>query len=192
MQKQNSLKALKLFNEKAEKLKKCSFTKMIFGNRSGVTLSAKVGEPIKIERQGPNEEAIDAFVLTFRFFIQDNEKSSFRNIAKIYEGLPVSQQKKDLFKYARNKLNEFLDSHSMLKINDQNLTNRQILDIFIYGGLSHANEKKKVIFDRWMANPILSQFMINEFVFILGNVMNFIMYIQNLNNEVIRELEGEM
>jgi len=189
MKNKDPLDALKLFNEKAEKLKKCSFTRLVFKEKSGITFSAKIGEPVKLERRGPNEEAIDAFVLTFRFFIQDNEKSSFRNISKVYDKLPISQQEKDLFMYARKKLNDLLDSGSILKIDNKTLvTKRHILYVFIYGGLSHANERKKKIFDYWASDSILGPLLQNEFVFILATLMNFIMYIQNLNEEVIKEL----
>jgi hypothetical protein len=185
------LTAVKLFNEKYEKLRRCSFYRRVFGQKTGVTISKKVDKPLKVKRRGPSEEAIDAFVLTFRFFIQDNDKSSFRNIAKIYDSLPISRQKKSLFKLIRKRLNEFLDSESMLKLNKKPLIYRYVLDIFMYGGLSHANIKKKEKYDQWMSYPGFNQLIMNEFVFILGNVMNFITYIRNLNDEVIKELRGK-
>ncbi len=188
MQNKAHLDALKLFNEKSEKLKRCSFTCLAFEHESGVSFSAKIGEAIKIERKGPDEEAIDAFILTFRFFIQDNEKTSFRNLDKIYNELSIPQLQKDLFSNARKELNTYLDSPSLFNINNETLSNRHILEVFIYGGLSHASEIKKKIFDFWMSNPFLSAHLQNEFVFILANVLNVIMYIQNLNIAVIKEL----
>ncbi len=89
-----SVQDIRLFNEKAEKLKRCSFTSTVFNQKTGVHISAKKGEPVRIERNGPNEEAIDAFVLTFRFFIQNNEKISFRNLAELYNKLPIHKIKK--------------------------------------------------------------------------------------------------
>lgn len=185
---EDHLAALHLFNEKADKLKRCSFTRLVFEQDSGVSFSAKLNEEIKIERLGPGEEAIDAFALTFRFFIQDNEKSSFRNLDTIYNDLPITQLQKDLFRNARKELNSFLDSSSMFNLNNEILSNRHILEVFMYGGLSHANEKKKIIFDSWIVNPFLSQYLQNEFVFILANVMNVITYIQSLNVAVIKEI----
>ena len=128
---EEQLAALKLFNEKSDKLKRCSFTRLVFDHESGVSFSAKIDEEIKIERKGPDEEAIDAFALTFRFFIQDNEKSSFRNLDRLYNDLPIPQLQKNLFINARNKLNSYLDSLSLFKINNAPLSNRHILDIFM-------------------------------------------------------------
>jgi hypothetical protein len=182
------LTALRLFNEKSEKLKRCSFTRLIFEYGSGISFSARINEEIKIQRTGPEEEAIDAFSLTFRFFIQDNEKMSFRNLAAIYNDLPISPLRKESFANARTELNNFLASYCPFSINNERLSNRHILEVFMYGGLSHANEKKKVLYDAWMANPLLSQFLQNEFVVILGNVMKIISYVQDLNNSIMKEL----
>ncbi|MFX0202058.1 MAG: hypothetical protein ACFFCW_38595 [Candidatus Hodarchaeota archaeon] len=188
MERQNYLVSLRLFNEKYEKLRSLSFYRKVFKEKTGVTVSRKAGEPVKVLRRGPKAESIDAFVLTFRFFIQDNEKSSFRNIAEVYENLPISQQKKELFKNSRTNLNAFLDSPSMFKIIDESPTRRDILETFIYGNLAHANKGKKETYDQWMSYPAFNQLIINEFVFILGIVMNFITYVKNLNDEVIKEL----
>ncbi len=56
MNQQNKLKdqlaALSLFNEKSEKLKRCSFTRLVFEHESGISFSAKINEAIKIQRMG--------------------------------------------------------------------------------------------------------------------------------------------
>ena len=192
MYKEEDINALKLFNEKAEKLKNLSFTKTVLvEQRSSVSISARVGEPVNVKRKGPDEESIDAFVLTFRFFIQNNEKSSFGNLEEIYENLPIPQEKKDLFRSARKQVNEFLDSDSIVqfKINNKSLSRRHILDIFIYGGLSHANERKKKEYDMWMSNSVLKPLIENEFVYILGKLLRYILDVKSLNDEVIKELE---
>jgi hypothetical protein len=139
MPSQKHLAALKLFNEKADKLKRCSFTRFVYEQDAGVYMSAKKDENIVIERTGPSEEAIDAFALTFRFVIQDNEKSSFRNLGKIYDELPDSNLQKESFANARRDLNYYLDAFSMFNVNNVRLSNRHILEVFMYGGLSHAN-----------------------------------------------------
>lgn len=75
-QSEDFLKALKLFNEKADKLLQSMFLKYIMEKKKfTVEFSAKKGEAVRIRKQLPNQHAIDEFVLTFRFFIQDNEDS---------------------------------------------------------------------------------------------------------------------
>lgn len=180
-----------LFNEKATKLEHYSFTQIIFNQQTGFTVSFKDIDKqpsFEVQRRGPDEESIDAFVLTFRFFIQDNEKTSFRNIALIYDMLPISEEKKNNFKEAREHINNALDTNSFLCIDGVTLSFRHILETFIYGGLSHANEKKKKEYDVWMMNPFSNQIVTNEFVYILGQIFRVIFYIRNLNTDVIKEL----
>jgi len=182
---------LMLFNEKATKLENYSFTQIVFNQDTGFTVSLKnIREQpsLEVQRRGPDDEAIDAFVLTFRFFILDNEKSSFRNLASIYDALPISEEKKNNFKEARAYINKALDSTSFLNIDGMTLTYRHILETFIYGGLSHANENKKKEYDIWMLNPFSNQIVTNEFVYILGYIFIVIFYMRNLNTEVIKEL----
>ena len=83
------IKSLLLFNEKADKLERLSFIETIFKYDSGASITINKRDDglydLIQERRGPLEEAIDAFVLTMRFFIQDNEPISFRNLTKLYD-----------------------------------------------------------------------------------------------------------
>jgi hypothetical protein len=110
-----------------------------------------------------------------------------RNIAQVYEELPVIGQKKELFADARDKLNAFLDSASPFTVNQKTATNRQILYLFVYGNLAHANPAKKQAFDRLVPVPIFGQLLWNHFVFILTDVVSCVLYIHGLNAEVIKE-----
>ena len=178
-------KSLKLFNEKADKLMSLGFTKKIFGEKSGFTFSAKKDGPVVFQRYGPESESIDAFVLTYRFFIQDNEKISFHNMSKIYDESGMTQDKINAFKNIRENINNFLNSNSITKTD----TYREIQDIFIYGGLSHATETKKRIFDSWKRNQLIFKILENEFVFVLATILNAIQVIARLNRSVLKEIE---
>ena len=95
------IKLLELFNEKAEKLARLSFIETIFKYNSGVSIKISKRDDglydLIQERRGPLEEAIDAFVLTIRFFIQDNEPISFRRLAEIYDMAPIEKKLKEEF-----------------------------------------------------------------------------------------------
>jgi hypothetical protein len=60
-------KALRLFNEKAEKLSRLSFLEKIRHPESGITISCKRVDDrsfnVRQQKRGPEEEAIDAYVL---------------------------------------------------------------------------------------------------------------------------------
>ncbi len=187
----SAIKTLNLFNEKADKLESLSFTRKIFGEESGVSVSWKRGQEVKTERRGPDEEAIDAFVLTLRFFVQDNEKSSLRKMAELYDGLQIDSDLIEDFHKARDALNQYLDSCSFIKINEHQLTQREVFEVIMWGGLAHANEKKKAVYDEWSKIPIVFPMLQNEFVVTLANTLKVLFYIRDLNQKVIQELESK-
>lgn len=183
---ETELATLKLFNEKADRLERRNFTKSL--KNSGCKISSKKDSFLEIKRKGPNEEEIDAFILTYRFFIQNNEKISLKNMSDIYNIVPVSHENKENFYTARDELNEFLDGQSSVVIGTKPLTYRHIVDIIIYGGLSHANVKKKRIYGQWMSLPI-SEIITNEFIYALSQVEKVILFIRDLNSQIITELQ---
>jgi len=191
------LAALKLFNEKAEKLANLSFIQELTAPNTGVTIAGKQQDDgtvaVTSELRGPSQEAVDAFVLTFRFFIQNNERSSLRNIAAVYDSAPLDKALKDRFRSARDSINKLLDSPNLgnIKHNDVHPTNREIMDVFIYGGLAHASPNKHELFRQWMAFPPAAVLFQNTFTLILGNLLQGIMYITRLNQKAIQQLSAK-
>lgn len=95
------LEALRLFNEKAAELRESRFTQMALHPETGIEISFGHEQPYKVERTGPDDEALKAFLLTFRFLVQDNEQCSIRNVAAAYERLSVPDERKNLVRRAR-------------------------------------------------------------------------------------------
>jgi len=89
--------SLLLFCEEVDKLLNSSTRRVLEQGKQPFRFSARVGEPVLIETNGPPDDSIEAFVLTLRFFIQDNESISIRNIATLIDSLPVSDVIKDRF-----------------------------------------------------------------------------------------------
>lgn len=191
--KEKAIYSLKLFNEKAEELLSSSFYKRMLEGGSGYSLSCnwETGEEItNFERTGPTKENIKAFLLDYRFFIQDNERSSFRNLKELYSSTLLSQKFEPRFDSARDALNNYLDSHSRFQIdyNGEILIRRKIIDTFIYGGFAHANGDKEKLFKEWRSIPPFFPMIENEFVYCLAKITDVIAYIKNLNSEAIKEL----
>jgi len=186
---EKEIKTLRLFNEKTNKLRERSFTDHVFRKNSRLQVTAKKGEPVKIESKEPDDESLEAFVLTYRLFFQNNDRISIFNISKIYDSIPVSDKIKNAFKSSRNTINQFLDSDSMLGINYELFSNREILELIIYGGLAHTNEKYMEIYDRWMKDPLLRSHLLFEFEYITGNMLKFIFFFSDLNRRAINELK---
>ncbi len=114
---------LRLFNLKVEKLCRSRFVAYMHEHGgtnvrvSGTRRDAGDFE-MTVEREGPDEEMIDAVVLTLRMFIQKGEPISLRKIAKAYDSLPVSESLKERFDEARRNVNELLNAY-MLSLRDR-------------------------------------------------------------------------
>lgn len=186
-------KALRLFNEKAEKLTRLSFMAKLTHPDSGVTISFQHhegGGTMTQERRGPDEEAIDAFVLTFRYFIQDNEQTSFRNMEQHYLAAPIDPALQQKFVDLRKEINKYLDTKLNINYNNEELTRRRVMDVCVYGGFSHANEDKRRLYKTWMNDPFMGKWIENEFVNTLGNIHYAITIIKSLNDQALQYLPG--
>ena len=193
---QNHIEALELFNEKADKLLNSAFVEALASGKTEATINGRRQEngsfEISPELRGPSPEAVDAFILTFRFFIQDNETSSLRNIATIYDDIGDDDEFLSRFNSARNSINQFLDSPNLMNItfNNSTPTNRDVMVTFIYGGLAHENRKKSQLYKAWTAFPPASVLFHLCFNDVLGEVLRAISFIRNLNEELLLKFES--
>jgi hypothetical protein len=183
--------ALELFNEKAERLLQSSLVASLLDPNTGVKISgerqADGSFELSTHLKGPSQEAIDAFVLTFRFFIQDNETMSLRNIAEVYRESGLDQEFLDRLESARSATNRLLDSDNLFNItfNESTPSNRDVMEAFIYGGLAHANAEKRRLLSEWLGFPPTSALFTACFTSVLGHVLSAIAYIANLNREAL-------
>ncbi len=85
-------------------------------------------------------------------------------------------------------LNQYLDSNSGMAIylEDEALNHRKILNMIIYGGLSHANPDKKKKYDFLMHTPVKSMIE-NDFVSTLAVMFQAIKGVYDLNHIVIQK-----
>jgi len=101
-------------------------------------------------RTGPDEEPVKAAILTLRFFCQDNEHISLRNMSIFVSGLQVGQSLKDEFTTIRDKFNCYLDhvhGPPQFQIDGHMITNREILEAFLYGKYAHDTQHETI--DEW-------------------------------------------
>jgi hypothetical protein len=191
---ENQIAALRLFNEKVQELLELSFVKAITDPQAGFSLSGKRQEDGSFKMQstvrGPSVEAVKAFVLTFRFFIQDNEATSLRNIAALYDSNNIDPQQRASFQSARNEVNKMLDAPNFFNLNYDGVTptNRQVMDVFVYGGLAHATPEKYKTYKDWMSFPPAAVILQACFNTILGHILHALAYIQQVNETTLQQL----
>lgn len=175
---------LRLVIEKADRLERMSFTQgLLQGGRIGLA-GERTEKGFVVWRQGPNEESLDAFLLTLRFFVQNNERVSFQNLEKLFEGLPIEDSWKDAVRGSRADLNEWLDQPSMLVIDGKKQTRREIYEVCMWGGFSHANPAKKAIYDRWTQG--LGKMVVEmEFTGVVVQMLNLIFWFRDASGKTL-------
>jgi hypothetical protein len=170
--------ALKLVVQKAQKLRGGRYIQLL-QEREGTKLTYEyktdlaTGQgAVNIEHIRPDDDATDALILTFRFFIQQRETASFAWLAKhVLDDPGLSDDWKQAFTDVRTQLNAFLDSLSPYNervveppppgssdaptlVAEHHYTHRQVMDVFIYGGMAHAELDKWEVLERWKANQL--------------------------------------
>jgi hypothetical protein len=189
------IKSLKLFNEKVDKLSNSRFIRSIGLPGGGFKMSFKQNDAgvmeAKAERKGPDDEAISAAALTLRFFVQNNERISLRNISRYYADNLIDDSLTKRYEEIRNELNDFLDNerYSVFKSNQTRLTRRELLDTFLYGDLAHANEAKYDLIQSWKRSEMLFKRDENHLVQTMFFLYNYLEMIADLNKQTIIELQ---
>jgi hypothetical protein len=62
------------------------------------------------------------------------------------------------------------------------------MDVFVYGGLSHANEEKRRIHKMWVDDPFMGKFIELVFVSTLADIFNAIARIKAINERALQHL----
>jgi hypothetical protein len=143
---------LDIFIETVEELQASEFAKQIKG---GIRVGLKAGNAVIIsELAGPDREALKAFLLTLRFFRQNNEETSLRNMATRVAGLNVDQGLKDEFLTSRDNFNAFLDGPLAVPVNGVGAdSKRDVFESFLYGVYAHANPDHRRRVKGWEKLP---------------------------------------
>lgn len=184
---QNETRAsLQFFIEKAHELRLCNFAKYLTDGRKvnlHISISSEHGE--KVEYTGPDDEAMRAFLLTLRFFIQDRDRMSFRYLAETVRNDPgLSARWRQEIKEARDHLTQYLNGRNTpIIVYEPPPTRKEILDTFIYGHMAHSEERYRDQFKRWRQNEILFSSYKMDFQCTLFTMFSLIMYISELSEQ---------
>ena len=176
---------LRLFNEKSEMLSQRSFFAHVISQRTNVRVKWDRDEGWESSFTGPDDESIEASVLTIRQFMQNNDPISIRNVADAYVAASAPQADIDEFQKVRGWINDYLDRESNLSISEEaRLTNREILDTFIYGGLAHSSEPHYSNYRGLMSSPFADLVKV-IFVDVLSKFLAGINMLATVNNRIL-------
>lgn len=196
------LDVLREFNRKVDRLERTGFWKRYENETPNVVMKM---DDLIIEKSGDasfsllgrihswipefDQDAIDAFVLTFRLFTQDNDRISLRSLSRIFasEWLEGGNAR-ECFEDARKQLNDHLDSAATVEFCETVVSVRFIVEIVIYGGLAHTNKEKSEIFQNWSQSGIMGLIWAEFFAYARKGI-DTLKYLRGLNAGLLEAVE---
>ncbi len=192
------IETLELFNEKAAEIID------LLQSELSVTIETDANGMKKTEKL-PDEKSLKADILNIRMFIQKKDAISFDKMSELYSRINVPQDLKNRFNKLRYALNYYLDKSSNVTISDtslgyrtskilesesgqKQLTNRELMDIYIYGDAAHCDKSKRKDFKKIDSNPIFRSMGKFHFTSILKEIIRFINETTSVNQEAIQYL----
>ena len=152
-----------------------------------VSLSSEHEEELKYV--GPDEEAVSAFLLTLRFFIQDRDRMSFQYLDEnVCNDPDLSAEWKQIIKGARVQLHQYLDiSVEPIIVYEQPPTIDEIVKTFIYGNYAHTYRKEyRERYKKWRQNKIMFSSYSMSFHLALLSMLSLIMYISAITEQELK------
>lgn len=188
--KDDAIADLELFNEKANVLRHSSFVEKQLRNQSAFMISCSEGQKPESVLIGAEGESVDAAFLTLRMFIQNNDRISIGNIAKIYQSEIYISSFRQEFESVRCQINTYLDSKVEIEFFDKKYTNKEIIHLLLYGSKGHSNKEKEAELKKIMRNPILTNLFLYRINVAATNLIKGILAISEINDRVLQSLRN--
>ena len=142
---------LKEFVHHVHDLTRTRFAKAVLSQKT-ITLR-HIGVPRAGEIVNFDEEDLRSFLLGCRLLLQNNERVSIRRIWMIFKDRIKDDAWFIRINPPRWMLNDFLDQDAMFTTPSVgSVTNRLLLETFLYGSYVHLNTRHRKRFRRWEAH----------------------------------------
>ncbi len=183
--KDETRQTLMLLVEKANRLISFKFDEHVKGVGLGFNGTRTDEDEWVIEFGLPDDEKIDSFILTFRFFYQEGESISFSSLSRFLNDPELSSEWKNGVSKARKAFFDYLKGYSeyTVELFDGHPTRHEILDTVLYGRAAHANPEKIKRLKQWTADDIRANLLIQEFTGMLVQILVFIKYLGELSEK---------
>jgi hypothetical protein len=86
---------------------------------------------------------------TLRFFLQPRDRIQLEQIEQLYRDVPLPDEDRRWVTENLGVLNAFVDRATEFTVDGQAITNRMVLETFVYGDHAHANDEKRAEYQKW-------------------------------------------
>lgn len=183
------IERLRLFNSKAAEVTQFSFWKKATHPDARATLRMSQ-ESISSERIGADHEATSAAVLPLRFWLQPRDGIERGEIVAVYNELPIAQENLHWVNVNYGDHLRRMDGSDIMEmmVDGELLTQRVILETFVYGSFAHVNEDKRIRYEKFRS-PEVKAFMEGMFEAAVCDFLLFVFWLAGMNELTIAELE---
>lgn len=183
------IETLKTFSRKVERLLKSKFTENVLKKHLKWSWSWRINEGSTLDYPDCDEEDRDAFILTLRLLIQNNDLISIAKVSTIILSLPISTKIIDPWKHNRTELNRYLDSPPSFTAFGEPKTHRDLIFTLIYGEWSHLDPKYRPAIERWLSNDMAWAGIQTTCYMVLQNLVSCLGAFKTLADMTIEQLE---
>lgn len=182
---------LEIYISKSNKLSSFNFDKHV--QTIGLGFSAKKNDSDEWEWKFdlPDDKERDAFLMTFRLFIQKNEEISFSGISELCKNSDLSDNWKNEATKVISIYKEYINGFPSPTggFFPGNPTRWDIMSSILYGEIAHTNNKKAIEnLKKWKVDEIREFVLYQEFTKIITRVFTLIEYISHISQEEINSL----
>ncbi len=168
------------FSEKVNRLQSSSLLQFMTSKGWKVDWNFEEDRPGE-EALMPQVEHLEAYILNLRFFVQDNEPTSLRNIASLYKRECKDAKLLERFIEVREAINRELDRDLWFKFNGETVTYRAIFEGMIYSRFAHANKGAHKLFETMATHPFGYMLAMDEFLRCIRVVHTGLLLVNKLN-----------
>ncbi|MES2282506.1 MAG: hypothetical protein V4542_13925 [Pseudomonadota bacterium] len=137
-----------------------------------------------------DQDAIEAFVLTYRLLTQDNDRYSIRNLAGLYAKNWMEPEGRERLAEARDGIASYLAQDVTFDFGARPENVGVLMDVVVYGGLAHSNSEKEKRLRVWNETGPGANMVWVEFMAALIGLMSYLLYIRDLNSVVLANFFG--
>ncbi len=183
------IQALSLFNERVERLERSALAERMKNPHYTLDYDKMINRKW-ISADDLTEDSVDAFVLNVRLLVQDQDGFSIRRLAEdIYAQDSVPAGMRSRFAEQRDKWREHKDQLSVIRHSGEsrNLTNGEIFEVLMYGGLVHANRDKVDQFYALTRQGAFSSVVCVSFLTSLKMFLDIVRKIREINTDLLSQ-----
>lgn len=137
-----------------------------------------------------DQDAIEAFVLTYRLLTQNNDRYSVKNLARLYANEWMEPEGQARLAEAREGIARYLTQQVQFDFGERPENVGVLMDVVVYGGLAHSNMEKERRLRVWNQTGPGANMVWVEFMAALIGLMSYLLQIRDLNSVVLANYFG--